>query len=464
MFKRDELPIETGFGVSETASKVSKINELITHYTDSIIKLKNEIMELQNFSSQSKIISSQYADDMQYILLYKLMLNAEVNKLKSSNPQYTNGFSQQAMQQYQGDPNSAANLSQSQLQANQQYQDYQNSQQNEINNEIKYTIEPGNPFFNKNTVQISYLIDSRSVICAVQFDPSGRFFAFSNPRNLHIVDVKSGSILCSPEICSNYPRSECHSRDLKFSPDGTMIAVAIAPSSIGIFKLATQQMINNLEGHIKNVSSLLFTPDSSKLISGGSDGIICVWDMKTMKLLKKITNGTIDQEAQVNKEGAIASIVCGPGGSYFAVGFSNGMVGIYDRNFDRQMFAFQAHNEMILALTITNKGELVTASGDKTLKIWQISQNNAQMKRKIEGHSHFVTCACTSFTSPLLLSGSKDETIRAYNYEKNTHLFTACVHTNTVLGIAHHPKENMFVTSSGDGLVIAWTYKLPPNF
>ncbi|EAY20110.1 hypothetical protein TVAG_366180 [Trichomonas vaginalis G3] len=464
MFKREEFPIETGFGMSRTTPNYSRMTELIKHYTDLILKLKNEISEFQNFNAQSKILNAQFTDDLQYIYSYRQQLNSAVQKLKDMNPAYSLSSNQQASNwaTQLGDSSSLAAISQNQLQLQMQNQNQQANQNSLPPPDLQYKIESKNSFFNNSTVVMRYLIDVKSVICTVQFDPTGKLFAFSSSRNLHIVDTSSGQVLCSVEISPNIPRVDFHSRDLKFSPDGSMIAVAIAPASIGIFNLASRTLTHILEEHVRNVSSLLFTKDSSKLISGGSDGILCVWDMKTMAPIKKLQNGTLEPDAPASRDGPVSSIVAGPGDAYFAVGFSNGIVIVFDPNMD-EIYQFQAHNEMILSMELTKNGELFTTSSDKLIKMWKLTLKGATFVRTIEEHSDFVTCCRSSPNNKILFSGSKDETICAWNFEKNTNMFTAKVHTNTVLGLAHHPTENIFLSSSGDGYVVGWSYFLPTD-
>lgn len=464
MFKRDEFPIETGFGMSGTTPNYTRITELIKNYTDSILKLKNEINEFQNFNNNSKIISAQFSDDIQYILTYKQQLSSTVQQLKLQYPQNAFNLPLQDPNNPYFQGNLQPGMTSDNSNLNSQSQQNNSAANNNYGSpaDFQYKIESNNKFFNNNTVIMRYLIDVKDVICTVHFDSTGKLFAFSSSRTLHVVDTQSGQVLCSAEICGNIPRIEAHSRDLKFSPDGTIIAVAIAPTLIGIFSLVTKTIVATLDGHVRSVSALLFSSDSTKLISGGADGIICVWDLKTFQPIKKLQNGTLEQDALASRDGSIGGIVAGPNDSYFAVGFSNGIVIVFDSQMN-ESYQFQAHSDMILSMSITPKGELITASADKSLKVWQLSPKSVSPGRVIEGHTDFVTCCCTSLTNKIVLSGSKDETIRAWNFEKNLHLFTARVHRNTVLGITHHPKENIFITSSGDGYVIGWSYHLPPT-
>ena len=481
MLHREDLPLETSFGSSSTIAPVARVNDLLGHYYDSILKLKNEIAELQNYRDNASIMAEQYKSDMEYIITYRKQLFAKIPKQKTP-IQTQNALiqqqqqQQQVMQSYQQQypvhlqqppqqqipsipppPIPTQQIPPPQMAPMQPQQ--QMMQDDRQNKELKWNVISDNPFYNKSTVSLRYAINVDSVICSVQFDPTGNFLTFSDPRNLYIINAKDGNVLNTCDLKCPQVRPEMHSRVLKFSPDGQLIAVAIAPKLIGIYSLAHNAMIRILDEHQRNVSSLQFTNDSQTLISGGFDGFICIWNMATMQLRKKFQYGQMAEDAQYNVEGGIISIVAIPNSPLYAVGFLNGRVGIYDANFEKDYCTFQAHSDRILSMIATPKGELVTTSDDKSIKIWSLIGTPTERMTIKEGHSDFVTCACSSFTNDVIISGSKDETIKAWNIDKGELMFTATAHTNSVLGLAHHPQANVFASCSGDGSICVWLYQ-----
>lgn len=61
-----------------------------------------------------------------------------------------------------------------------------------------------------------------------------------------------------------------------FSPDGLLVAMAIN-ENIQIIDVATQTVIATLRGHGADIRSLAFSPDGTKLVSGGYDATIRQW-------------------------------------------------------------------------------------------------------------------------------------------------------------------------------------------
>ena len=473
MLNRDTLSLETSFGSSATITSVSNVNDLLGRYYDSILKLQNEITELQNFRDNAKMMILQYDNDIEYIANCKKLLNQQFLKIKKLIPNSEAALAQ-TQAQMGAQMAQQVRYQQQQIYSQQaafsgQQNQNKSQQQSEIkNSEINWDVETTPdlaPYYNKNTVSLRYMINATSVICSVQFDPSGTLFAFSDPHYLRIVNVQNGQIICTAEMTCGQSRNEIYSRAIKFSPDGQYIAVAIAPKSIGIFSLAQMAMIKTLDGHQRTVSTLHFTMDSKYLISGGADGMIIMWDMNTFQIVKKKQYGEMDKDAPHNQDGAISSIVSLPSDQYFAVGFLNGIVRVFDHTFEHNITTFRAHNEHLLCLISTPKGELVTTSSDQSIKIWAPTTQGAINRMTIENsHLDFVTCACCSYTHDIILTGSKDNTIKAWNIGKGQQMFTAKAHDNTVLGMTHHPHSNFFVSCSGDGFLCLWSYQLGPEF
>ena len=56
---------------------------------------------------------------------------------------------------------------------------------------------------------------------------------------------------------------------------------------------------------------------------------------------------------------------------------------------------------------------LVTASDDKTLKIWELSSGKSL--KTLKGHSNYVFCCNFNPQSNLIVSGSFDESVRIWD-------------------------------------------------
>ena len=73
-----------------------------------------------------------------------------------------------------------------------------------------------------------------------------------------------------------------------FSPCGGYLATGLervagmASAPIKLWNTATGENVATFEGHLTHILSLAFSPDGTLLASGGYDGIILLWDTKSV--------------------------------------------------------------------------------------------------------------------------------------------------------------------------------------
>jgi len=73
--------------------------------------------------------------------------------------------------------------------------------------------------------------------------------------------------------------------EVKFSPDGRLIASGSFDKSTKVWDGLTGKFITSLRGHVSSVYQVSWSADSRLLCTGSSDSTLKVWDIKTNKLL-----------------------------------------------------------------------------------------------------------------------------------------------------------------------------------
>src|SRR5581483_11815767 len=65
---------------------------------------------------------------------------------------------------------------------------------------------------------------------------------------------------------------------LALSPDGQTLAVAV-DRTVRLWEVATGRLLGRLEGHTGRVKCLAYSPDSRRLVTGGYDQTVRLWNL-----------------------------------------------------------------------------------------------------------------------------------------------------------------------------------------
>lgn len=462
MIPKGSSPSKPESATSDNSISNVEILQRINYYNTLNLKNKAYILELQTYKTHLQNLLYQYTDDANYIMEYRRSLKTILLKIKSKYPQlYLNTPELNPSTPSIPKPTGFVlpPIDTSLLPKQSSFPLYPVE---ETTMDFTYTIESSNPFFNKHTVNLKFLLNLQTTICAIDFSPDGAQFSFASVRFLYIVNTINGQIETIADISKGVTAPETISRVLKYSPSADIIAVGIDPNFVGIFDLEKKSLVQTLNGHTRYVTALEYAPNSKYLISGGADGVICIWDLKKYRLIKKIQYSEGEPNKNANSEGAVLSIVANPKTDIFAVGIANGYVGLFNAVFD-QVSSFRAHTSPLLSMNFVSNSYLITTSADRSVKLWQVSDFNVSMAKLFNEHENYVTCSCFSQNYSVFFTGSKDKSIKCWDYDNQCLLFTIKASSNTILNVSHHPQENIFIASSADGNITCWSYLMPAN-
>ena len=88
---------------------------------------------------------------------------------------------------------------------------------------------------------------------------------------MRVWDAASGACVSTLEGHSG------HVSSVAFSPNGSRIASGGEDTTVRVWDSATGECVATLEGHSKDVISVAFSPNGSRIASGGGDKTVRVW-------------------------------------------------------------------------------------------------------------------------------------------------------------------------------------------
>ena len=186
--------------------------------------------------------------------------------------------------------------------------------------------------------------------------------------------------------------------DMKYSPDGTVLAVA---TTIGtwLYDTRTYQERALLMPKRKGVEKIIFDPDGKTLACAENYKGITLWDVGARKLMKTFNDGSP----------VYRNMLFSPNGRTFArVGYKD--IHLYDLVTGKSKHILKKHTDFITCLSISPDSQtLASGSKDQSICLWDITAGTH--KQTLTGHPESVTSVSFSPDGSTLISVSEDTTI-----------------------------------------------------
>jgi WD40 repeat protein/tRNA A-37 threonylcarbamoyl transferase component Bud32 len=354
--------------------------------------------------------------------------------------------------------------------------------------------------------QTVHSLEGSSGFTALAFSPDGkRLAATSMHRQVMVWDTATGE-----KVHKNLPGHTSQVWAVAFSPDQTRFASASLDGTVRLWDTMTGQELLCCRGHIGGVWSVAFSPDGSRLASAGSDGTVKVWDA-SMHHEARLLKGHLD---------AVTCLAINPDGTRLASADTGGTVKVWDGATGHEVFpahpghggeiwgmAFNADGNWLASVSddgkekvdetvkvwnlktcqvILLKGHtdqlagtakppfsprrsvafspdgkwLALASADKTVKVWDLS-DNAALRQSVpsfilSGHTAWVYDATFSPDGKRLASASRDNTVKVWDLETRRVILTHLGHTQDVLSVRFSPDGCLLASASSDTTARVW--------
>ncbi|GAV72302.1 Pkinase domain-containing protein/WD40 domain-containing protein [Cephalotus follicularis] len=258
------------------------------------------------------------------------------------------------------------------------------------------------------------LLNASNLVCSLSFDRDGEFFATAGVNKKIKVFEYNTIINVNRDI--HYPAVEMASRSkLSSICWNSYIKSQIASSNfegvVQVWDITRNQVLTEMREHERRVWSVDYSSADPKLLASGSDdGSVKLWNIN-----QGVSIGTIKTKANV-------CCVQFPldSGRNLAFGSADHTIYYYDlRNSKVPLCTLVGHNKTVSYIKFVDSTNLVSASTDNTLKLWDLSMCTSRVVdtplQSFTGHMNVKNFVGLSVSDGYIATGSETNEVFVYH-------------------------------------------------
>jgi WD40 repeat protein len=310
---------------------------------------------------------------------------------------------------------------------------------------------------------IGALFQVHETVSSVAFSPDGsRIVSGSYVSTLRLRDAYSGDVIGGatlPALRLWDARSgvligaplQGHENvvtSVAFSPDGSRIVSGSHDKTLRLWDARSGAPVGTpLQGHEGGVTSVAFSPDGSRIVSGSKDKTLRLWDARS--------GAPIGAPLQGHELG-VDSVAFSPDGSRIVSGSYDGTLRLWDARSGVSIGApLQEHEDAVRSVAFSPDGSrivsgsahIISASADKTLRLWD-ARSGAPIGAPLQGHEKSVASVAFSPDGSRIVSGSHDKTLRLWDARSGAPIGAPLQgHESAVLSVAFSPDGSRIVSA-----------------
>lgn len=204
-------------------------------------------------------------------------------------------------------------------------------------------------------------------------------------------------------------RDEAMGSHLVYTHDGKTLVAATDRGNLNLYATSTWTHSHTLLAHSESLTSLILSPDGSRLATSAYDSKIVVWNMDTREKMfekKDIETYAVTLAFSPNRDQPPRLLA------------SSGLdkiLRLWDVETREELFQMTGHEAPITYVQFSpNQGKtLISCSYDKTARLWDPTSGDCL--RVLEGHTDFVNLAVFILEGEQVITGGQDGAVKVFD-------------------------------------------------
>jgi class 3 adenylate cyclase/dipeptidyl aminopeptidase/acylaminoacyl peptidase/tRNA A-37 threonylcarbamoyl transferase component Bud32 len=230
-----------------------------------------------------------------------------------------------------------------------------------------------------------------------------------------------------------------------FSPDGQRIITGSEDKTAKVWDALNARELLTLKGHSDRIRSVAFSPDGKRIVTGSDDKTAKVWDAANGRELLTLKGHT----------SWVMSVAVSPDSQRIVTASKDGTAKVWDAARGREKLTLKWHGGEVPSAAFSPDGRrIVTGSADGMAKVWDAVSGHETLALKWHGGE--VSSAAFSPDGQQIVTGSQDKTAKVWDAASGLEVLTLKGHGAAVSSVAFSPDGQRIVTGSDDQTARVW--------